>query len=168
MRSSPTPARIHITGNAGSGKTTLAIALGQQLDIPVFHLDSIVWQPHWKKTPPQQRQQLEAAMCEPKTWIIEGVSEQVRQLADRVLVLDTPPWQCLARAGKRNLPYAFRSRPGLPAHCPEILILPKLLRIIARFNSTIRADIARESSTETKYRWLGANTTAREAQEQLQ
>lgn len=167
IANSSAPSRIHITGNAGSGKTTLAIALGQQLELPVFHLDSVVWQPHWQKTPPAERQKLEAAMCEPKAWIIEGVSAQVRQLADRVLVLDTPSWQCLARAGKRNLPYAFRSRPGLPAHCPEILIVPKLLRIITRFNSTIRADLVRESSTSTKYRWLDATTTASEAREQL-
>ncbi len=167
MIATASPSRIHITGNAGSGKTTLAIALGQRLQLPVFHLDSVVWQPHWKKTPPAERQKLEAAMCEPKAWIIEGVSEQVRQRADRVLVLDTPTWQCLARAGKRNLPYAFRSRPGLPEHCPEILILPRLLRIITRFHSTIRADLVRESSTSTKYRWLGATTTAHEAQEQL-
>ena len=161
------PLRIHITGNAGSGKTTLAIALGQQLGLPVFHLDSIVWQPHWQKTPPAERQKLEAAMCAPERWIIEGVSEQVRQQADRVLVLDTPAWRCLARASWRNLPYAFRSRPGLPAHCPEILIVPQLLRIISRFNSTIREDLVRESSTSTKYRWLAAATTAKEAQEQL-
>ena len=74
-----TPRRIHITGNAGSGKTTLAIALGQHLGLSEHHLDSIVWQPGWKKTPMATRQRLEAAWCEPKAWIIEGVSEQVRQ-----------------------------------------------------------------------------------------
>lgn len=169
MTASPTqPTRIHITGNAGSGKTTLAIALGQHLRLPVFHLDSIVWQPHWQKTPPAERQTLEAALCEPEAWIIEGVSEQIRQHADRVLVLDTPTWQCLVRAAKRNLPYAFRSRPGLPAHCPEILIVPTLIRIITRFNSTIRKDLVRESSTSTKYRWLPATTNVGEAMEQLQ
>lgn len=161
------PLRIHITGNAGSGKTTLAIALGHYLGLPVKHLDSIVWQPHWQKTPMAKRQGLEAALCEPKAWIIEGVSEQVRQRADRVLVVDTPVWQCLWRAGKRNLPYAFRSRPGLPAHCPEILIVPQLLRIITRFSSTIRTDLVRESSTSTKYRWLPATSTAIEASQQL-
>jgi adenylate kinase family enzyme len=109
-----TPLRIHITGNAGSGKTTLAIALGQLIGLHVHHLDSIVWQPGWKKAP-----------------------------------------------------IAFRSRPELRAHCPEILIVPQLLRIITRFNSTNRADLVREASTSTKYRWLPATITAFEASQQL-
>ena len=41
--------RIFITGNAGSGKTTLAGQMGEALRIPVFGLDSIVWLPGWKK-----------------------------------------------------------------------------------------------------------------------
>ena len=45
--------RINITGNAGSGKTTLAKNLGRRLSIPVIHLDQIVWQPNWQKTPPE-------------------------------------------------------------------------------------------------------------------
>lgn len=163
----PLPRRIHVTGNAGAGKTTLAAALGQRLGLPVFYLDSIVWQPGWVKTPAAKRQPQELAWCKQDAWIIEGVSPLVRQHADRVLVIDTPAWQCLWRASKRNLPYAFRSRPGLPPNCPELQVLPKLIRIITRFGSTVRRDLLRESSNSTKYRWLPANVDVEEACQQL-
>lgn len=161
------PRRIHVTGNAGAGKTTLATALGERLNLPVFYLDSIVWQSGWVKTTAAERQPQELAWCTQEAWIIEGVSPLARQHADRVLVLDTPAWQCLWRAGKRNLPYAFRSRPGLPPNCPEIKILPQLLRIITRFDSTVRQDLLGESKVSTKYRWLPVNTDVHEACRQL-
>jgi adenylate kinase family enzyme len=41
-------ARIVILGCAGSGKTTLARALGERTGAPVICLDAI-WQPHWKE-----------------------------------------------------------------------------------------------------------------------
>ena len=41
--------------------------------------------------------------------------------------------RCLGRCLRRNAPYLFRSRPGLPERCPELLILPTLLRLIWRF-----------------------------------
>ncbi|MFT7214503.1 MAG: adenylate kinase family enzyme, partial [Granulosicoccus sp.] len=43
--------RIHVTGDAGSGKTTLGKKIGAELNLPVFGLDQVVWQPGWTKTP---------------------------------------------------------------------------------------------------------------------
>ncbi|MGJ8529313.1 hypothetical protein [Maritalea sp.] len=74
--------RIHITGNAGSGKTTFAAELGLALGLPVFGLDSIVWQPGWQKTPTAERVIEEEALISQKIWIIEGVSKPVRDAAD--------------------------------------------------------------------------------------
>ncbi|GGG18394.1 hypothetical protein GCM10007425_11070 [Lysinibacillus alkalisoli] len=36
--------KIHIMGAIGSGKTTLAKRLHEQLNIPYFELDNIVWE----------------------------------------------------------------------------------------------------------------------------
>ncbi len=39
--------RIAILGCSGGGKSTLARALGEALDLPVVHLDQLYWLPGW-------------------------------------------------------------------------------------------------------------------------
>ena len=146
------PSKIHITGNAGSGKTTLALALGDLLGLPVYHLDTVVWQPGWRKTPADQRRDLERSLIGGAAWIIEGVSEQVRQAADLVIFLDQPRHRCLFRAFKRNLPYMFRSRPELPTDCPEALIAPRLFRIVIAFPGRVRPALLAEAGASCRYR----------------
>ena len=40
--------RALIIGGVGSGKTALAIRLGEKLSLPVHHLDRLYWQPGWQ------------------------------------------------------------------------------------------------------------------------
>ena len=124
--------KINITGSAGAGKTSWAKHFGNALDLPVHHLDAVVWQPGWKKTPPELRKRLERELVQQSDWVIDGVSDFVRAEADLVVVLAVSRWRCLRRAIWRNLPYLFRSRPELPSGCPEILIFPTLVRMIWR------------------------------------
>jgi len=153
----PTPLRINVTGNAGSGKSTLAADLGQKLGYPVHNLDSIVWLPHWKKRAAIERENLEDELVREPTWIIDGVSKRVRDAADLVVVLDASRSTCIFRAAKRNSRHLFHSRPGLPEHCPEILIIPRLIQIILKYPSLIRSEILRESEISDKYLWVTAN-----------
>ena len=95
--------RINITGNAASGKTTLAARLGARLDLPVISLDSIVWQPHWIKTPTDQRLSAEQRLVASPAWIIDGVSDLVRANADLVVFLDVP-WPLPAPGFARTQP----------------------------------------------------------------
>ena len=125
--------RIHVTGNAGSGKTTLAAHIGAELGIPVYGLDSIVWLPGWRKTPPDRRDELEDQLIAQDSWVIDGVSHGVTSAADVVIVLEVSRFTSLIRCAKRNWRCLFRSRPELPDNCPEILIIPSLCRIIWRF-----------------------------------
>ncbi len=37
------PAKVHIIGSVGSGKTTLAKELSTKLEIPYYELDNVVW-----------------------------------------------------------------------------------------------------------------------------
>jgi adenylate kinase family enzyme len=136
--------RIHITGNAGSGKTTLARKLGAITGLEVHGLDAVVWQAGWQRTPPEQRRELEHELIASEAWIIEGVSRIVRDAADTVIFLDISPWLATWRCAKRNLPYLFRSRPGLPEDCPEIKIVWPLLRIIWKFNRLVRPTILKD------------------------
>jgi len=133
--------RILVTGNAGSGKTFLASILATQKNLPYFGLDSIVWKSGWVKTPPQERQEKELAITNSAAWVLDGVSLTALDAADLVVFLDYPRLQCLWRALLRSLPYLFRSRPGLPENCPEIIIFPRLLKIIWRFPKHIRPKI---------------------------
>jgi adenylate kinase family enzyme len=138
--------RINVTGNAASGKTTLASFLGAELGLPVFSLDSIVWRPGWNKTPREERLAAERELVRPASWVIDGVSTYVRSHADLVLFLDVPRRLCAWRGLVRAMRYFNRTRPGLPYPCPDIQIVPRLLALIHRFPQHAGAEILRESA----------------------
>jgi len=130
--------KIHITGNAGSGKTTLALKLGQSLNVPVTSLDSVVWKKGWVPASMEERIHSEQRLISSDCWVIEGVSKTVRENADYIIFLDVPRLVCLFRCFKRNFIYLVKSRPELPENCPEILIVPQLLKIIWKFPDRAR------------------------------
>ncbi|GAB1255616.1 hypothetical protein NBRC116494_01180 [Aurantivibrio plasticivorans] len=125
--------KLHITGNAGSGKTTLAKKLGHALGIPVDSLDSVVWKEGWVAASKEERAIGEQQLINQNQWIIEGVSKTVRESADYVIFLDVPRHICIFRCFKRNVSYMFKSRPELPSNCPEIRIILRLLKLIWMF-----------------------------------
>ena len=138
--------RIHITGNAGSGKTSLANELGEILGMNVYGLDKIVWGEGWTVTPSNERRSLENELVMKSEWIIEGVSSVVRQAADIVVFLDFPRYVCFQRCGLRALRFLFSTRPELPANCPEIKIIPKLTKIVWQFPSIAKQIIVSDLS----------------------
>jgi adenylate kinase family enzyme len=145
--------RIFITGNAGSGKTTLAKHVGKLLDLPVFGLDEIVWQPGWRKSSDDWRTEKIAELVSRQAWVIEGVSITVMKAADFVIFLDVDRRTSFVRCARRNWRYLFRSRPGLPENCPEILIIPKLIKIIWNFPARVRPGILAALAERTDTSW---------------
>lgn len=140
------PSRIHITGNAGAGKTTLVNRLGAEFGLPVFYRDSVVWQPGWQKTPKHERALAEEQLISAPTWIIEGVSSRVRRAADVVIFLDMPPSTCFTRAMRRTARHLWHQRAELPPNCPEWQVLPNLLKIIWSFPRHAGLDIRDEAA----------------------
>ena len=125
--------RIFVTGNAGSGKSTLGRKLSAELGLPFYSLDKIVWQPGWKKTPPEECETQINALTRQNDWVIDGVAYEIQDEADIVIFLDMPRRLCFWRASRRSLKHLFVSRRDLPERCPEILIIPTLLKIIWHF-----------------------------------
>lgn len=138
--------KIHITGNAGSGKSTISREISETLGLPLHGLDEIVWKENWVQASAHERSTQVLNITRDSNWVIDGVSKEARKAADIIVFLDRNPLLCATRAIKRNLPYLFRSRPGLPAGCYEIKILPFLMLLIFRFNSTVKPNILKDIS----------------------
>ena len=87
--------RIAIIGNAGGGKSTLARRLGQLLDLPVTHVDSVQYQSGWQRSDNGECDSILEAVANNGRWIIDGfgnndVIEQRIAVADTVIHIDFP------------------------------------------------------------------------------
>lgn len=145
------PTKIMVTGNAGSGKTTLARAIAGEFRLPVFPLDAVVWESGWRKRAADEKHAAIEALIRTPAWVIDGVSEAVEQAADVVVFLDVPPLLCLWRCAKRNARYLLRSRPELPDGCPEWRIALRLPGLITRFDHIERPTIADRAGADVRY-----------------
>ena len=89
--------KIFIFGIVASGKTTLAIKLSQELNIPYFEGDCIAWgfpnEKRYKRSDEEQKSIIEKIDGN-ESWIIEGTYRESQQsaydLADKIIFLDTP------------------------------------------------------------------------------
>jgi adenylate kinase family enzyme len=117
--------RVAIIGVSGSGKSWLAVRLGEALGLPVHHLDRLHWRPGWQPTPKDEWRALQEELVQEPAWIIDGnyfSTFDVRLGAcDTVVWLDLPVWACLASVLWRALKYRGRTRPDLGPRCPERL-----------------------------------------------
>jgi len=119
--------RVAIIGNGGGGKTTLARTLANSLKIPVYHVDSIQFQPGWIRTPSAEcKEQLNQILKKPE-WIIDGfggkdVIELRLKTADTIVFVDFPLAQHFCWAFKRQLASRHGQRKELPPNCPEFSI----------------------------------------------
>src|SRR5438309_1529131 len=121
--------RILVTGNSGSGKTSLSLELGEKMGIPVIHLDKVVWGLGWQEIPRDEVTKSLNGLLSKPTWIIDGVSSQACRAADTVIFLDFGVMTCFSRTLKRTIRHLFVQRPEVPEHCPEAMVFWKMLKI---------------------------------------
>jgi NADPH-dependent 2,4-dienoyl-CoA reductase/sulfur reductase-like enzyme len=113
--------RIAVMGGAGAGKSTLAGRLGETLDLPVIHLDLLMYGPGW--TPRDLARDQLSDLIEAGGWVVEGTYAEAAALvlprADVVLWLDQPPWRRLWRAWRKTRIHRGRPRADRPEGCEE-------------------------------------------------
>lgn len=142
--------RIAIIGCSGGGKSTLALALGERLGLPVVHLDNLFWKPGWREAPLEEfRPRVEAAAAG-EAWVMDGNFIAASTLrfarADTVIWIELPIWLCLWRAFARMALAFGVSRPDLAPGCPERFDLAFYGYILA-WNRRIRPKMARALAT---------------------
>lgn len=110
--------KVAIVGCPSSGKTTMAIQLGQMLNIPVYHLDKIFWTDDgYLKQDPFIAQQEEIMRSD--SWIIDGnfmksKSYEMRlSNSDTILFFSFPKIIVYWRLFKRGIKYFNKLRPDM-------------------------------------------------------
>jgi len=101
--------RINVTGVTGSGKTTLARQLAQQLHYPHVELDALHWGPNWTPVSDELFRQLTADALSGDAWTVDGNYTKVRDIVvariDTLVFLDYPLplvlWRLLRRTTRR-------------------------------------------------------------------
>jgi adenylate kinase family enzyme len=121
--------RVVIIGRGASGKSTLAVRLGEITGLPVIELDKFFWRPGLVATPRDQWVAIQERFLAEEGWIIDGdlgpydVVEVRLRAADTILFLDFSLLRCSWRAIRRSreradfwrwlLAYRWQSRPIL-------------------------------------------------------
>lgn len=86
--------RISVIGPTGSGKTHLARALADRLELPLYELDALRWDPTGRELSRPEFVDLVAAVAADDSWIIDGHYRDVRHLiwrrAETVVWLSYP------------------------------------------------------------------------------
>lgn len=89
--------RIHIIGGPGSGKSTLARALGDQLGLPTFDLDTIAFEgKQFRERPAALRLTMVHVIAVQPRWVTEGIFldwvDDLLRAADVIIWLDGVYW----------------------------------------------------------------------------
>jgi adenylate kinase family enzyme len=157
--------RVAIIGPGASGKSTLAVRLGEITGLPVVELDKVFWQPGLVATPRDHWIAIQERLVAEEEWIMDGdlglydVVEIRLRSADTILFLDFSLLRCVWRAIQRSrerldfwrwlLAYRWQGRPVLMEAIAKHAVHADLH--VFRNPAALRrfvAEIARESRPE--------------------
>src|SRR2546421_6991014 len=100
--------RVAIIGRGASGKSTLAVRLGEITGLPVIELDKVFWQPGLVATRRDHWVAIQERLVAEEGWIMDGdlgrydVVEIRLRAADTILFLDFSLLRCAWRAIRRS------------------------------------------------------------------
>jgi adenylate kinase family enzyme len=99
--------RFVVDGMTGAGKSTFSRALAAKTGLPLIYPDLLYWKPGWSRPTPDEWSEKQREVLAGDAWIADGNYPETLPLrlerADTIVVLDTPWWQCAARAFKRGI-----------------------------------------------------------------
>lgn len=154
--------RIMIIGGSGTGKSTLARAMGAKLDLPVVDLDRHYWSPGWVAPEAAEWRRRVAELAAGDAWVMDGNYSSTFDLrlprAHALVWLDLPRWIYFPRAVKRLIANYGRERADIGRGCPERLDVdflfgwvwtyptrsrPRTLRLVQELAATKRVVVLR-------------------------
>jgi adenylate kinase family enzyme len=98
--------RILCIGATGAGKSTLAIALGERLGLPVTLMDDLCWDPGWQQAPREEQDRRVLPILKGDAWVLDTAysaqSARALERAEAVVALDYPRLVSLGRLLRRT------------------------------------------------------------------
>jgi adenylate kinase family enzyme len=99
--------RISVIGASGSGKTTFARALAEQLGIEHLELDAVYHQADWVPLEREVFRSRVSDFVEGERWIIDGNYSSAQDIvwarADTVIFIDPPRWRVMSQLIPRTV-----------------------------------------------------------------
>lgn len=107
--------RIALVGNIAVGKTALARYLGQELNLPVIHVDAIQFDQNLQIEDLEKTRNTVRGIEKEPSWIIDGhgpldMLENRFRLADQIIFLDRPLWKNYFWLTYRQIKNFFKPR----------------------------------------------------------
>lgn len=170
--------KVLLIGSPGAGKSTLALQLAEELQLPILHLDKLWHATDYSAAARERfRQEIEAFMASHDSWLIDGnyanrLPQRLAQ-ADHVIWLDYSRWLCLYRVLLRSFQARFlgKKRPDMAEQFRERFDREYLafLQFVWTFPKTVSPKIAdqlkhfsgrllvldRQQSVDKVVAWLG-------------
>lgn len=133
--------KILIIGCSGSGKTTLSKELSKRLNLPLVHLDKILWFDDWQKVSREQFDSVLLKELQKPSWIIDGNYNRTillrLQYCDTIIYLDYSKYICIWSVIKRLILNIGKVRDDMGGNCIERFDMG-FLKYIWNFNNQHR------------------------------
>jgi adenylate kinase family enzyme len=138
--------RIAVIGNAGGGKSTLCRKLSKTLELPLFPIDRIQWQPGWVPAPHDEVKAQHDRILAQERWIIDGwgsfdIIETRFKASDTIILIDHPLYIHYWWSLKRQFACIFTPRADGPEGCPMLPMTWPLLKMIWRIHFHLRPQL---------------------------
>ena len=145
--------RIAVIGISASGKTILSQHLSKKLNLPVFHMDSLYWQPNWQEVPESVWRAKEVNIIRQDQWIVEGYISKTSldrlMQADAIIYKDINGLSACVNGLKRWLKHRNMPRNELP-NCPEPFDLRRFKTMLFREERTEIEDLLLNANVDQK------------------